>query len=266
MLNTELITKFRHFRRFKQSRGLRPANEALSMARLSVGVITYATPTFRKPVTNPVSKDGFLWVEDINECGLRLVGYADDLNRHIEHTGWFGHVEYQEDLYRGVVLQLAGKDGQVRFVPGYEDAWNSGSYFVGITAKHWCVCIDGDHDAERAECALRADNMAMLTAHDENEYCENWDRAQAARTALAEAQELTVQCVAIFRAVSALLTDSAPYGRIKCTIIDGLFNSASDMVIERDSKRCEAFGLIDEHKPAKSHKLYSAWVEGYGSI
>lgn len=113
--------------------------------------------------------------------GFRHVGYADEVCRHIKHTGWFTD-NFQGERMRGIVAQIPAKDGTPRYVAGCEHSdWD-------------CHTIDLDtfYD-DKEDAAKAADSMAESMAEQcrEDEYRESVkarevDNRQAIRESLAE--------------------------------------------------------------------------------
>lgn len=100
------------------------------------------------------------WVENVSR-GLRLVGFADEITRSINHRGWFIDDEFQDEVMRGVVYRLP-RGG---FAYGYADPHNDD-----------CALLCFDCDAESAEQAARyADQFAKRYAEQEREYQAKWN-------------------------------------------------------------------------------------------
>ena len=72
---------------------------------------------------NPVSSDGLRWVENVSK-GWRLIGYADELNRSVQHTGWFTDEDGMSETLRGIVYKLPSRKGSPVYAVGYADPYN----------------------------------------------------------------------------------------------------------------------------------------------
>jgi hypothetical protein len=121
------------------------------------------------------------WVEHAELAGLRLVGFADEIAKHIEHRGWFTS-EFQDEVMRGIVYQLPARNGTEQFLYGYADPNNPGCALLSM-----CI-INDKYDAARF-----ADRFAELHAEDERAYNADWHQVQHAidnaSDARAEARE-----------------------------------------------------------------------------
>lgn len=162
---------------YHRSKG-RPASSAIIFARgdVAVGRDRHAY-SYPKPLNqgwgNARADDGSVWIEDLSAAGLRLVDYADKLAK-LGHTGWYtsDDNELGESL-RGVVVHMAARNGSPRYLAGYEDPNNPGSYrldaseiFAGNTVQPWQT---PEHDA-----ALAADSFAERSAEQERDYNRAW--------------------------------------------------------------------------------------------
>jgi hypothetical protein len=120
------------------------------------------------------------WVERLDAAGLRLVGYADDL-AGLRHRGWYTN-EFQDSVYRGCVLQLPSRRGEMRFLAAYADPDNVGAFLVDVSRpavfrermNGGSYHGDGrDYLGSAArDCARAADDFARQCAEKEREYQE----------------------------------------------------------------------------------------------
>lgn len=127
---------------------------------------------------NPASPDGARFIESVEGAGLRLVGYADEIVR-LNHKGWFCDT-FESDVYRGVVMMLPGKNKLNRYLAGYEDPHNPGTYridmargiFEGLGSDYY---PSNRHDDNAARDAARAaDDFAEKEAESAREWDEAW--------------------------------------------------------------------------------------------
>lgn len=107
------------------------------------------------------------WIENAS-CGLRLVGFADevarDCGRHIDHKGWFTTDDnYRDEVFRGVVYQLPSRDGETQYVSGYADPNNDD-----------CALLCFDPVTDKTDAAHQADRFAELMAETERDYQRAW--------------------------------------------------------------------------------------------
>jgi hypothetical protein len=142
-------------------------------------------PVYHEPATIgrecPSGSDHLRWTEDPAACGLRFVGFADDIAR-VDHTGWYCD-EFQDRTLRGVVYQLPARNGRTLYVYGYTSSDDCGTRgwpraaalnFRDVTAGP----AADDQDDTRREVAVRADQMAETAAEREREYNAAWRAGQ----------------------------------------------------------------------------------------
>lgn len=125
------------------------------------------------------------WTEHA-ASGLRLVGFADEIDKSIRHTGWYTDEYGDRETVRGVVYRLPARNGVSRYAYGYADPWNSGAAFLSFDP------CDDEQDAARW-----ADHMAERMAEEEREYQANFSAGQRA----AEAQNTIASCREHTRAI-----------------------------------------------------------------
>lgn len=115
------------------------------------------------------------WIESPRAAGLRFVGYADKLAK-LDGTGWYLD-DYQDETARGVVYQMAARNGRAQFVAGYEDSCNGKADRDGPA----CISFDDIHDGDMRdsswdddsgakEAAYSADHIASRMAEEERDY------------------------------------------------------------------------------------------------
>lgn len=118
------------------------------------------------------------FIENPAECGLRFVGYSDELVT-LRHTGHFTDRDNQDNTTRGVVYQMASRDSSLIFVPGYYNSIDSeGAALLDFTSIERVTVPDrGDFNDIRdlaRDCARFADGMAERAAESECDYQESW--------------------------------------------------------------------------------------------
>lgn len=121
------------------------------------------------------------WIECPKECGLRLVGYADEVSSYIDHKGWFTDSEFQDETLRGVVYALPHRRG---YLAGYADPDN-----VVAAALEFSI-IEDESDAAR-----RADGIAEIAAEAERDYRDAESRLRRAREDMHNARDDVVGAI-----------------------------------------------------------------------
>lgn len=108
---------------------------------------------------NRPNAQGERWVENVSK-GLRLAGFADELCRSINHTGWWTDEYGDNDTMRGVVYRLP----HGWMVAGYADPCNDDCALLDFG-----TLFDNEHDAAGA-----ADRIAEIHAERERDYQQAW--------------------------------------------------------------------------------------------
>lgn len=124
------------------------------------------------------------WIESPSAAGLRFVGYADELVR----TGGNGYYTDDDcgDTVRGVVYQMAARDGCPVFVAGYDNADNGKAdrdgpaavsfdeLFIGEQGDNQGGGWSRDYNTIQAlrDAARAADGIAERMAEEAREYSE----------------------------------------------------------------------------------------------
>lgn len=142
------------------------------------------------------------WIERPADLGLRLVGFADEVaKRAVDHKGWFLDDDFQDEVARGVVFQLPGRDGKPIYVHGLADPFNDGPAVV---------CFEMTDDEKDA--ALSADEVARMYAENERDY-RRASNARARFDELAEdieaARRKALALISSLKAARARIADAA---------------------------------------------------------
>lgn len=130
------------------------------------------------------------WVENVS-CGLRLVGFADEIARKegnwraIDHKGWFTDDDGDGDTYRGVVYQLPARDGEC-YVYGYADPCNDD-----------CALLCFDVTGDKMEAARCADSFAEVCAEEQRDYDRAWRAGRRYETLAEEISDARKEALAI---------------------------------------------------------------------
>lgn len=189
--------RFHMQNRFRAYGDIRPYAEiALAKARadLEDGKARYPSPMRPYPaVTWQPGQPGLAYVEKPESVGLRLVGrvmpecggrngYWDKSGK----TGWF--TDPFGDVFKdgtglcwGVVYQLPGRNGESRFVAGYQMGGTDGGPTLDLSRVYVGAAQFGDYyttkpqdDESAIDAAREADDMARRAAEDEREYQTAW--------------------------------------------------------------------------------------------
>lgn len=193
---------------------------ALELARRDIAAGKSRYPMSWKPYTpaDKSDKDGKRWVDDPSRIGLRLVGYveADTPRGNIwsksDRGGWYFD-EFQDATMQGVVYQLPGRNGECRFVAGYQESdsdgcvidfstiyseksaqWYESSGWAGWSWETDPKDIQSARDAARA-----ADSMAQRTAEESREYDTAWQAGSHAAMERETAQDARREFLALMR-------------------------------------------------------------------
>jgi hypothetical protein len=236
---------------------------ALKCARIdaAAGTKRYAEPIYG---WNP-EHDGARYVDNLSAAGLRWVGYADEILR-LRHHGHYADDECGQigGTYRGVVLQLSGRDRSARYIPAYADPENAGAYIVDVSRGSICQAMlpqDSSADLAAAECARAADSFAEICAEREREYQSAWsagqryaDLREQARLAAVERRKLALDLATAKRAADAAGVEISP------RICDSLRTTIA--TLKRDSAR--ATEQAAEILSGVSRTLADAFNDGAG--
>lgn len=151
-------TQRRAYRAIRK-RSRRPARDILAYVRAA------ESPTV--PVRHESGGSGTVngaacrWWGILQRVPWRFVGYADQINRRIGHTGWYCGDAYGRTL-RGIVFRLPARDGAETYLYGYESSVSE------------CVLLRDISARTKHEAAGHADSLARVTAEREREYNNAW--------------------------------------------------------------------------------------------
>lgn len=93
----------------------------------------------------------YLYTHRPDTCGLRIVGFSDEINQHICHKGWFIDSDQIAGTCRGVVYRLPARKGKNLFLAGhYQDYSDQLVLFVGQSYEDASdAAKKGDRQAEK---------------------------------------------------------------------------------------------------------------------
>lgn len=252
-MNTGLYDKYLYHRRNFRSK----ASTALEKARkdetkrYAVKHSSGMTRTYELPESYYQER----FFEHLEDGGFRLVGYCDEISYRIGHTGWFIDV-YQDDKYRGAVVQIPGANGQERFMVGYEESSSNG--FV----------IDLHRIFEdKTEAAYAADSYAEREAEDAREYNEAWQAGSRYSDLLGDAKQAKKDFLALVTELRTLRKESRDKGiqasETVCSVLRGELEHLRQSYKDALEKAKE---LKDEYTPGYQGKLRGAFNEGAGMV
>lgn len=241
MTDSALKTAYRYWRQKMPSRTF-PAT-ALLLARADV-----ANGTMRYPRTgvyhwgrNAPDANGARWVESLKSCGLRFVGYADEINTRndsfaygLDHTGYFTSENGDNgELLRGVVLQFPARDGCPRYLVGYEDPNNEDTYRVSgeiWTGAHGGCEHGPSSDREARDAARAADQFAERAAEQEREYLAAWQAGARYADLGAVIPEIRRTLLQLIKESKLACRALAPNGREFETVRDAIRTRVAELV------------------------------------
>lgn len=303
MINPELQNAFRwHMRAFmaKRAAGLAPFSAKLQrdMDSLAGGVAKRAIALARADVAqgkrrypsgyrggNGVcwqsGKPGLAYVEKPESVGLRLVGKVEAecggrngywSNR--ETCGWY--TDPYGDVFRdgtglcwGVVYQLSGRNGESRFVAGYQFGGCDG----GPTLDLGTIYSEprGEYDTSPTEqdatrdAARSADSMAQHAAEEEREYQTAWQAGSAYASEGETIAEARQAALAILKERHAVKGDKGAYPALCAAIRDRV----TDLLSTISEARAKRANLAAGDEPdlyfySGEKRLQDAFCEGAG--
>lgn len=179
MLSDELKTAYRFHRSAYPAR----PSIALQRARADVeaGKRRYASGYWWSPCRENIGNpQGVRWIEKPSSVGFRFVGFADEVSRGIDHTGWFTESDGYWEVYRGAVYQLPARNGKPRYYAAYREGydgkcgWGDSAYGSDYGAAG--IDFSEIHDCPM-EAARAADGLAETLAEKEREYNDAWRAA-----------------------------------------------------------------------------------------
>jgi len=234
MTDNPLRDTFAYYR----ARGL-TARNALAKAReyLATGKRRYGASNPAILFNPPHSSHGdkhVRWIENA-AAGLRLTGYADEICRSIDHTGWYTDDEGFLETLRGIVYQLPSRKGELRFAYGYADPNNAGAALL---------CFDPCDDKEDA--ARWADRFAQIHAEEERDYQRAWQAGRYYDDLAEEISTTRKACLELIREAKAGCKSLTNLPAIKATIRDRI-ESYVDTIREAREKRAELFDAEGHH-------------------
>jgi len=110
--------------------------------------------------------------------------YADKVLR-LDHTGHYADA-YQDEIYRGIVIQLSAHKGKSRFLAAYEESQSG--YVVIERNTVW---------DDQIGAARRADQLAERNAEEARDYDSAWQAGTLYGTKLAEIRQIRKEALEI---------------------------------------------------------------------
>lgn len=112
-----------------------------------------------------IGSDSVFWCERPADY-LRSLGFVDEMSDEgrmrgycIDHKGWFLDDDFQDEVARGVVFQLPGKNGKPRYIGGVADPCNDGPAILSLEIFD-----------DKTDAAHSADELARIYADNEKDY------------------------------------------------------------------------------------------------
>lgn len=182
------------------------------------------------------------YVESLEDIGARLVGYSDEICERMRHNGWFTD-DNNDSTYRGVVVQLPGRNGKARITHGYEQSDND-DYILDLTSLESVVACEYFKDSDDVRShARQGDSMAEGDAEDARDYSEAWragsDYSELGETIAATRKEALAilserkglesinrpaLCAAIRARVESLLSDIRDARKERADLVDSVWS------------------------------------------
>jgi len=116
------------------------------------------------------------WAESLEGSGLRFVSLSHDILGHRSAIGYYTDSEFQDETYRGVVLQFPSRNRRPFYVAAYEDSCNRGTYRLDMTSLDYGPegGENGDTSQELRDKARYADSFAEHEAEHARDYNDAW--------------------------------------------------------------------------------------------
>lgn len=166
-------------------------------------------------------------------AGLRLVGEADSIVRNLPR-GYYTDSDGCGGTFRGYVLQLPGRNGESRFVPGIAHTENCGvtvwpaDIYSGDSRAGRYGMAESDTEEAKRDAARAADSYAESAAEREREYNDAWQAGCEFGRLRAEAKRERAEAAA----------DAAHWTRVKVALVAG--GMATDSPDWRAAQRAAA--------------------------
>jgi hypothetical protein len=152
------------------------------------------------------------WVENVS-CGLRRVGFADEILPRLRHKGWYIDDDGDGEVYRGVVYQLPSRKGECLYVYGYADPCNDD-----------CALLDFDTVTDKEEAAHNADRIAERFAEEQRDYNRAWRAARRAEDLDEEVKTMRRDALAIGEEMRAARKSNVVAPTICATLRSKIFS------------------------------------------
>lgn len=142
----------------------KPAKQALELAKQwqAAKRSPWDIKTSKATYYNRQSDSGGRWIENAS-ASLRLVGYADEISKRIDHKGWYTDNDLQHEVLRGVVYRLPARNGQSVYAYGYADPCNDDCAYL---------VFDTSFNDDEISAAYAADRIAQHSAEEQCLYNE----------------------------------------------------------------------------------------------
>lgn len=181
-----------------------------------------------------VGADNCRWIENPDQYGLRLVGFADNIApRSVRHTGWFLDDEGMGEKARGVVFRMPSRNGRALLVAGIADPYNNGPAIVSFETTN-----------DEITAALWADHLADRYAEAERDY----QRVTSARIRFDElADQISgerKQCLAL---IAELKPRMRSFGPATCKALRGAVADLLESIGQARQERADIVHAFGSH-------------------
>ncbi len=237
--------------KYHRQRG-RNATDALRLARddISAGTKRYMSASGWNPQWSAFGEPHMRWIENPAACGLRFVGYADDLTR-LNHSGWWLDDDGMEPAH-GIVYQLPARRGRPIFVCGYADPHNGrkGREWENPAALSFDV-IYGESgyfstspidNPDAADAGRFADRITEIMAEAEREYQEVYRARHDFEDCGTEIIETRRGALDLIRDIKKLCPDLAEYSAASAALrsrLESMLESIRELRDQRETLVCD---------------------------
>lgn len=209
----------------RDQRRLASAAIVLARADVAAGRSRYGSVSYgnnQQGFANARGSDGAVWIESLDAAGLRFVGYADKLAR-IGHNGWYTSDDNDRDeILRGAVLQLPGRNGRPLYLAAYEDPNNAGAYRVDVSEVFEGSKADAAPEVAQRNAARAADSLAERNAEEEREYNRAWQAGRRFEDLAEEVARIRKGLLALIAEAKAACEGGTLGPAIRATIAEKL--------------------------------------------
>lgn len=189
------------------------------------------------------------WIEKPAHCGLRRVGYADEIARDISHNGWYTDDDgIMGETLRGIVYQLPGRNGSPVYAYGYDDPNNPGACLLSfdvITGERSDYDYPFSDLQDARDAARAADHVAKRAAEEAREYDRVFQARQRYEEKAEELSEVRKEAIPLIREVRKLRR--IEFGETFPASESALRDEIEELLERRETLMCERESIKDEY-------------------